>query len=279
MPSQRTPSTSSSVASRARARKGSGAPSPSSSRLRIKPKARKLVPVTVAVDPVLKKLYAEALRRLERASAEGAQAWDVRYEVISDILEHQPPLYLAGGYSSDAQFFAKHVGEDRASVYRNIRVARYATPSDIELYTSSRLDRAITWLETKNGGPLAGRNPIDFSKLRIPVLVRDGDSSSDRSVRSPRSPRSPRSAREVVAKPLSELSVADLNDAIALLKGREAASKKSSPEARAVAQSLQNAKVKGVTFQLRRGVLVLRVPLEQVVQTGKALAAYRPPNA
>lgn len=227
-------------------------------------RTRSTAPVTVTVDVALKKLYAEALDRLEKATAEGAKAWDVRYEAISDILEHEPPLYLAGGFSAEHQFFAKHVGEDRTTVYRNTRVAKYATPAEIETYSASRLSAAIVWLETKNGGPLKGRNPIDFAKLRIPVREAG---------------QNPGEPPRIVSKPLAELSVEQLRGAIALLKGRQNASKKASPEARELTALLSRAKVKGVTFELRRGTVVLRVPLDAVAETGKALAAYRAPTS
>ena len=38
-----------------------------------------------------------------------------------------------------------------------------------QAFGSSRLDAAITFVETKNGGPLKGRTPIDFATLRFPV--------------------------------------------------------------------------------------------------------------
>lgn len=37
----------------------------------------------------------------------------------------------------------------RKSVYRNMRVAKYPNPDDIEKYTTSRLDLAITFVEAK----------------------------------------------------------------------------------------------------------------------------------
>ena len=205
--------------------------------------------VTITIDTSLKKLWAEASRRLARASLQGALSWDERYEAIVDIVEHQPALYLAGGFASERAFFEEAVGEDRATVYRNMRVAKYATAKEIETYGASRLDAAITFLETKNNGPLKGRTPIDFAAFRFPV--RGGTMK------------------------LAEATVEDLRDAIATLKGHKRASTKASPEATAISGLLAKSKVKGVTFDVRREVVVLRVPLASLSLVGRALAGFK----
>lgn len=125
--------------------------------------------VTVTIDASLKKLWHDATARLRKATAHGALSWDERYEAIADIVEHQPPLYLAGGFATEKAFFEESLGEDRSTIYRNMRVAKYATAKEVETYGGSRLDAAITFVETKNGGPLKGRTPIDFTTLRFPI--------------------------------------------------------------------------------------------------------------
>ena len=207
--------------------------------------------VTVTIDPGLKTLWRDAQARYEKATTEGASAWDVRYEAIADIIEHQPPLYLAGGYATERAFFEKVVGENRTVVYRNVRVAKYASAKELERYGASVLDAAITFVEAKNGGPLKGRTPIDFATLRIPV--KSG------------------------SKRLADSTVKELRAAIALLRGHARASTKSSPEASAVDGLFKRAGVKGVTFDVRQHTLVLRVPLESIAVVGKALSAYAPP--
>lgn len=217
-------------------------------------KKRNLV-VKVDVDAALKRLYTEALKRLEVATAEGAQSWDRRYEAIADILEHNPPMYLAGGYSTEAAFLTKQIGENRQAVYRNIRVAKYANADDIEKYTPSRLDLAITFVETKNHGPLKGRTPIDFAKLHFPF--KQGDT--------------------LVSKTLAEITVAELHDAIAHLKGREASSHKASPVAKALDASIKKAGVKGVKVSLTKQSVTLRLPVEAIAKVAKALVGFKPP--
>jgi hypothetical protein len=211
----------------------------------------KSTPVTVTIDASLKKLWADASARLHAATAQGAVAWDERYEVIADIVEHHPPLYLAGGFATQKAFFAKAVGEDLGTIYRNMRVAKYASSKELELYGASRLDAAITFVETKNGGPLKGRTPIDFTSLRFPV--------------------------NGATKKLADATVEELRAAIGTLKGHAHTSKKASAAATAISGLLSKSKVKGVTFDVRKDVVVLRVPLASISAAGRALAAFKAP--
>jgi hypothetical protein len=215
------------------------------------PAKRTTAAVTVKVDASLKKLWTESNDRLVKATAEGASSWDQRYEAAIDIIEHEPPLYLAGGFSTEAAFFTAVMKEDRSTVYRNMRVARYATAKEIETFGASRLDAAITFIEARNGGPLKARTPIDFSTLRFPV---DGGS-----------------------KRLSDITVQEVRAAIAKVKGRARTSAKASPQATALNGLLAKAKISGVAVDVRRNEVVLRVPLASVAAVGKALAQYKAP--
>lgn len=77
-----------------------------------------------------------------------------------------------------------------------MRVARYANPEEIEQYTPSRLELAISLVEAKNGGPLQGRTPIAFEKLRF-AFKRDG---------------------KVVTRAFADMSVQELRAAVAHAK-------------------------------------------------------------
>jgi hypothetical protein len=136
--------------------------------------------ISINVDKKLKALWDDEQKKLAQASGEAAHGWDDRYEAIAAILEHEPPLYLAGGYSTDLEFIKQVVHEDKTSLYRNLRVAKYASPDEIERYTVSRLDLAIAIVETKNGGPLQERTPIAFDKLRC--SFKDGTETVTRSL-------------------------------------------------------------------------------------------------
>lgn len=214
-------------------------------------------PVVVKVDATLKKLYAETLHRLNEATNEGAKSWDHRYEAIAEILEHEPPLYLAGGFATDADFLAKQVKENRQAVYRNIRVAKYANPEDIERFTAARLDLAISFVETKNGGPLKGRTPIDFERLHFP-FKQDG---------------------KRISKNLADITVVELRAAIALLKGHQTNSKNASPIARALGAAIKKTGVKGVTASVSKKLVTLHIPLADLNKVAAALSKFKPPPA
>ena len=85
-----------------------------------------------------------------------------------EAVEHEPPLYMFGGYKSVAAFFEQRLHTDKRTAERNIRVAKYASPADEERYGATNLDAGIRWLEAKHG-PLGGRMPVAWDKLRILV--------------------------------------------------------------------------------------------------------------
>ena len=130
-----------------------------------KPSARD---VKVAVDPALKKAWDAVAARLDAAEHEGAKAFDAIWEAAGEAVEHDPPLYVFGGYKTAAEFFAQRLHTDKRTAERNIRVAKYASPADEERYGSTNLDAGIRWLEAKHG-PLAGRMPVAWDKLRIVI--------------------------------------------------------------------------------------------------------------
>ena len=73
---------------------------------------------------------------------------------------------------------------------------------------------------------------------------------------------------------MADATVEDLREAIALLKGRARTSAKASPEATAIGRLLAKSKVKGVSVDVRRDMVVLRVPLAAVAQMGRALSVW-----
>ncbi len=124
----------------------------------------------VKVDAALKRKYDQLVAELRAAKREGASAFDALWETVAAIVEHEPPLYVFGGYKSDADFFERELGEKRRTAYRYIRVAKYASPNEEETYTVSKLDAALGYVEAKLGHPLAHPPlPIAFARLRVPV--------------------------------------------------------------------------------------------------------------
>lgn len=213
-------------------------------------------PISVKIDPALAAAWKRSLATLESAASEGQRAWDLKYEAVGEILQHSPPLYLAAGLSTVADFVARYLpGEDVRSVLRNVRTAQYASPDEEERYTTSKIDAAIDFLEATHGKPTKGRIPVDFGKLRVP------------------------SAKGGTIK-FADATVMQVRDA-ARVASRHAttgpAPSKSSPVVKAVAALLPK-DAKDVTVHYADGRLTLgRIPVRLFVEVMRALAKAKVP--
>ncbi len=217
--------------------------------------ARKPRPVTIEVDAALKAMWLRAEKALEGAKNEGAHAFDAKYEAIGDIIEHDPPLYLAGGMATMSEFFRRYLpGEDERTIQRNVRVARYASPHEEELYGTSAIDAAIAYLEAKLGKPARGRIPVDFAKLRI--ATREG------------------------TVPFAAAQVQDIQDATRelLRAGGHAKRADRSPVVAAITRCLPRG-AKSVTVHYAHGHVSLgRIPIASYQATLRALAKAELPS-
>ena len=135
-----------------------------------KPSRTKALPkIDVRVDPKLKALFDQHMKVLHDAQGEGAVAFDRLWESVDAIVNHEPPLYVVGGYASADAFFAGALKETSRTAQRNIRVARFATPEHETKYGIATLDAVLGYLQSKAGAPLSGHHPIDFDRVRIPI--------------------------------------------------------------------------------------------------------------
>jgi hypothetical protein len=125
--------------------------------------------VEIQVDRALKQRWEQAIATVKASKHKGASAFDELWETVGEVVEHDPPLYLAGGFSTHKAFFAAHFEETSRSAYRNIRVAKYASPAEEARYGVAKLDLVIGYIEAKLGAPAKGRVPIDFASVKIPV--------------------------------------------------------------------------------------------------------------
>ncbi len=123
------------------------------------------------VDAALKKAWADELHQLKANERGEMAAWDAMWEAVAAIANHRPPLYLAGGFADFRAFLRAYLPEEsERSASRNMRVAQFASPDEEEKYTVTKIANAIDYLATKFG-PIEGRLPVDFEKLRIPVRI------------------------------------------------------------------------------------------------------------
>ncbi len=212
-------------------------------------------PIVVKVDPNLKRLYQAALQALAAATAAGAVAWHRRYEAVASIVEHTPPLYMAGGFATDAAFFATILQEGRSSVIRNLKVVRLATPAEVAKFKAYNLSLAITYVEARDKAVVSKRGAIDFEKLKI--QFKRGD--------------------KVITRTLETITRPEFLEAIAEHTGRVKAPKPS-PLAKAAIATVRGAGVEGLEAKATKTQLVLRVPFDGLTALGKALVAFKPPT-
>src|SRR5262245_43169295 len=58
--------------------------------------------IAVAVDPSLKAAWDRIAKRIDAAARGGAELFDELWEAAAEAIEHDPPLYVLGGYKSPA---------------------------------------------------------------------------------------------------------------------------------------------------------------------------------
>ena len=131
-----------------------------------KPKA---VVVPTLVDRALKQRWDALSKVITSAAHEEAADFDHKWEAVADIVFATPPLYLAGGYSSDKAFFEQFLHVDRSTGLRKARVARLCSSQDIERYGDTKIDAVLDFLEAKTGGPVKSRLPVALADVRIPT--------------------------------------------------------------------------------------------------------------
>lgn len=129
--------------------------------------------VEIQVDRAIKQQWEKAIATLKASKQKGAAAFDELWETVGEVVEHDPPLYLAGGFATAKAFLAAHFEETQRTAYRNVRVAKYASPSEEAKYGVAKLDLVLSYVEAKLGAPAKGRLPIDFASIRIPVRRND----------------------------------------------------------------------------------------------------------
>jgi hypothetical protein len=216
--------------------------------------------VKVVVDGKLKKQWDQTLAAIKKAKGQGAEAFDELWEAVAKVVEHDPPLYVIGGFGSSAEFFAQVLQEKERTARRFIRVAKYATPQEEEKYGTTVLDAALAYVEATAGGPLAGPLPIAFERLRIPVS------------------RNGKETRVPLAEATAE-EIAKATRAVMATKGKKHAAP--NPIEDTLGKALaSNAATKAVRATVRGGTATFSgVPVASIPAFAKALAGVKLPAA
>ncbi len=126
--------------------------------------------IAVKVDARLKALYDALVEEIELVSRQDALQWDKRWEAAGKIVDHDPPLYVLGGFANDDEFFRAVMHEEPRNARRYVRVAKFASPLEESTYGITKLDAALGLVEAKLGAPLAHPPlPVAFERLRVPT--------------------------------------------------------------------------------------------------------------
>lgn len=150
----------------------------------------------VTVDPKLKKLYDTLTAEIAAQTDRDMHAWDARWEACARIVDHDPPLYLLGGFGTARDFFREVMHEEERTAYRWMNVAKFASPADEKAYGPTKLDAAVRYL-TEKLGAFDGALPVSFDRLRIPTP-----------------------GGKTATKPLARATVAEVNAATAALRSK-----------------------------------------------------------
>jgi hypothetical protein len=213
------------------------------------PKPKKPVLVQTLINPSLKRRWDQLSKLITDANREEAADFDRKWEAVADVLFADPPLYLAGGFSTDADFFERFLRVDRFTGLRRARVARFASPKDIEAFGDTKIDAVLDYLEAKTG-PIKDKLPVDLATVIVPV-VRDGKTSR---------------------LSLNDATREQIRAATRALKQKNSAETKASPRGAAVLKAISAAGVK-VDVIVRRNAVDLRaIAFDDLVMLGKALA-------
>lgn len=217
--------------------------------------APKKVSATPAPDPVadarIKTQFDEAVVRLERARTDETAGWDDLHEALDEILNSEPPLYVAAGFTSAKAFLAKYLpGSTVKTVMEHIPVARHFEPPEIKEYGVSRLGLLLDYLSARGGGPLAPAK-LALDKIRVEI-VRDKQRKKVR---------------------FAEASYDELRAAVRAAGGRNKQGGRTDPPAvKTLRASLKAERLGHVGVRLRGGKLDLTgIPLADVPSLGKLL--------
>jgi hypothetical protein len=214
--------------------------------------------VKVAVDTARKKRFDVLLAAMNTSRRDEAGGFDAYWEAVGDILGSE--LYVAGGHATAAAFVRAVVKVPLRSALRNVRVARHASPAEEARYGTAVLDAALAYIEAKAGGPIEGKLPVAFDKLRVPVARGEGTGSIL----------------------LAEATVDQVRAATrALLGGGKRASASTSPVEQAIGRAFRGTKaLHGITVRVRGGRVQLGAfPATALGELGRALAGVKLPAA
>jgi hypothetical protein len=135
-----------------------------------------------------------------------------------------------------------------------MRIAKYASPAEETRYGLSKLDAALDLLQARTGGPPKARVPVDFTKLRIPLIP------------------PPRGGARTIA--FAEATVAQIQAATRAITRASAPRLKRSQVEKAILDALKATPLSAATVRFANGHITIgNIPEAEVGRLGKALSS------
>lgn len=210
----------------------------------------------VKVDPKLEARWKQLEHRISAAEGRGAEAYDELWETVAEVVHHDPPLYVFGGYKSESDFYERALHTDLRSAKRNEAVAEHATPKEEAEYGESNIAAALDFITAKFG-KLGKTLPVAFDRLKIPV--RDG--------------------KNVRTVPFPKASVVEIQTATRELQRKAAGEPVTDRTEAAIAKVMsKHAAFKNVRFTVRGGLVHVRsIPLASLDLFARVLSEVKLP--
>jgi hypothetical protein len=219
-------------------------------------KSAKATPARLAAEQAgLRSALAEKLGELRALRTEGAGAWDQEWELVGEILEHEPPLWR-GTYASESELIRKELpGETMRSVRRNVTVARAFSARDVKEHGVNVLEELALYLMERDG---ASRPPRAIDLDRVIVMV-------------------PRGRGQVARFSARGVEIELVRAARRALRKGSAGGRRAGPEERAIRSALRAKRsLRAVTVGLSRSAVTLgNVPLDALGDLAAALKTVR----
>jgi hypothetical protein len=207
----------------------------------------------------LKKEFEKVRANIAKLRAQGSAAFDALYEEIGRVIESDPPLYIAGGYTTVRDFIAAELpGETQRSVQRNVLVARCFSPEDEARHGIGFLEEVALYAKELAGAKEPPR-AIHLDRLVLDLPVKGGSS---------------------IGKPAREASIDDVRRARRALKRGATSRRTASPAEKALRAALGKSKALATVSVSVQGSRASfgGVPLDALGAFAKAVGAAGVPK-
>jgi hypothetical protein len=123
----------------------------------------------VIVNQAMLDRYDALMKDFHEAKGSELGGWDAAYEALDDLLNSEPPVFIAGGFKTAKAFLAEVLPDVAMSTVRDgVRVARHFNADDEKAYGVRKLALLLDYLEAESGSELP-RVRIDPTRTKVDV--------------------------------------------------------------------------------------------------------------